>query len=191
MKIQFQLAIALLFITSFSSAEMSKINDQELSEVTGQSGVYLTGEISINEEGGTLDDGYFGDCADANLVCGARLGFQTQENGGWFVLDNIKGSISFEGLTFQTREIASGFGGDGALFNQTVLEIGMPENIRMNDFQFTLATACSDRPTENCAGPGPGSGGIVDSKFKQVEFMTVEMSGEMTLEGNLLVFPTP
>jgi len=177
MKIQYQLTIVFLFFTSLCSAEMSKINDQDLSEVTGQSGVYLTGEISINEEGGTLDDGYFGDCADSDLVCGARLAFQTQENGGWFVLDNIKGSISFEGLTFQTREITSGFGGDGALFNQTILEIGMPENIRMNDFQFTLATGSSSRPT--------------DAGYTQVDFMTVEMSGEMTLEGNLLVFPTP
>ncbi len=53
----------------------------------------------------------------------------------------------------------------------------LPESIRMNDFQYTLATGSSGRPS--------------DGGYKQVDFMTVEMSGEMTLQGNLLVFPTP
>ena len=188
MKNKLQLFIMIFFISANSSAEMSRIDDNELSEVTGQSGVYLSGEISINENGGPIDsasgNSYFGDCSDPDKVCGARLSFQTQQDGGWFVIDNIKGSIAFEGLTFQVRNITSGFGGDGALFNQSVMEIGMPESIRMNDFQFTLATACVGRPTELCESPQ-------NAEFNQVDFMTVEMSGEMTLEGNLLVFPTP
>jgi hypothetical protein len=158
-------------------AELQKIEDKELSSVTGQAGVYLTGEVSINEEGGPLDNSYFGLCTDATKKCGARLSFQTQQDGGWFVLDNVKGSISFEGLTFQVRNISSGFGGDGALFNRDVMEIGLPESIRMNDFQYTLATGSSSRPT--------------DGTYKQVDLMTVEMSGDLTLQGNLLVFPTP
>jgi hypothetical protein len=169
-----------IFFTLFSVscfAEMSRINDTELSEVTGQSGVYLSGEISINTQGGPSSNSYFGDCSDADKSCGARLTFQTQQGGGWFVLDNIKGSIAFEGLTFQVREISSGFGGDGDLFNKTVMEIGLPESIRMNDFEFTLATGSSGRPDD------PG--------YTQVDLMTVEMSGDLTLEGNLLVFPTP
>jgi hypothetical protein len=158
-------------------ADMQSIDDEALSSVTGQAGVYLTGEIAINEEGGPLENGYFGACADPGKVCGARLSFQTEQDGGWFVLDNIKGSISFEGLTFQVRNISSGFGGDGALFNRDVMEIGLPESIRMNDFQYTLATGSSERPT--------------DGSYQQVDFMTVEMGGELTLQGNLLVFPTP
>src|SRR5690606_20155796 len=110
--------------------------------------VYLTGEISINEEGGPLVNSYCGSCADSAKICGARLSFQTQQNGGWLVLDNIKGSISFEGLTFQVRNISSGFGWDGAIFNRDVMEIGLPESIRMNDFQYTLATGSSSRPTD-------------------------------------------
>jgi hypothetical protein len=171
---------AFLFFTLFtanSGAEMSRINDTELSEVTGQSGVYLSGEVSINTQGGPTSNSYFGECTDVTKSCGARLTFQTQQNGGWFVLDDIKGSIAFEGLTFQVREITSGFGGDGALFNQSVMEIGMPESVRMNDFEFTLATGSSGRPD--------------DATYRQVDLMTVEMSGELTLEGNLLVFPTP
>lgn len=172
------IGLILLFSLAFSAyADLKQIEDKELSSVTGQAGVYLTGEIAINEEGGPLNNSYFGDCSDAQKVCGARIAFQTQQDGGWFVLDNIKGSISFEGLTFQVRNISSGFGGDGALFNRDVMEIGLPESIRMNDFQYTLATGSASRPT--------------DTNYNQVDLMTVEMSGDLTLQGNLLVFPTP
>ena len=158
------------------SAELQSIEDESLSEVTGQSGVYLAGDITINEAGGPLADNYFGLCTDSSKVCGARIALQTEQNGGWFVIDNLRGGIAFEGLTMQIREISSGFGGDGALFNRDVLEIGMPESIRFDDFQFTLAGSSTERPTE--AG------------FEQVDLFGVEMSGEATLKGNLLVFPT-
>lgn len=178
------MSIRLLFLilaAPFVNAEMASIDDSELAEVTGQSGVYLTGEISFNEEGGVFDDvnhvnDYFGACSNDQKVCGARLAFQTEENGGWFAIDDIRGSISFEGLTLQLRNISDGFGGDGALFNKEVIEIGLPESIRMNDFQYTLATGNLDRPS--------------DAGYQQVDFMTVEMSGDITLQGNLLVFPT-
>ena len=173
-------SVCLLFLLSLPSfAEMSRIDDADLSEVTGQSGVYLTGEISINEEGGPLNDDYFGSCADVAKVCGARIALQTQQDGGWFVLDNIQGSIAFEGLTFQLRSISSGFGGDGALFNRDVIEIGLPETLKFSDFQYTIATSNNERPAGDA------------SSFKQVDFMTVEIGGEVTMEGNLLVFPTP
>lgn len=177
MKTIIQTVIVLSIFSTSCLAEMSKIDDAGLSEVTGQSGVYLSGEVSINALGGPTSNGYFGDCADNTKSCGARLTFQTQQNGGWFVLDDIRGTVAFEGLTFQVREITSGFGGDGALFNQSVMEIGMPESVRMNDFEFTLATGSSARPDE--------------ASYTQVDLMGVEMSGELTLEGNLLVFPTP
>lgn len=166
----------LLLLSVSVFADMQSIDDEALSSVTGQAGVYLSGEIAINKDGGPLDNSYFGACNDPSKVCGARLSFQTEDGGGWFVLDNIKGAISFEGLTFQVRNIASGFGGDGALFNKDVMEIGLPESIRMHDFQYTLATGSSERPT--------------DGGYQQVDFMTVEMSGDLTLQGNLLVFPT-
>lgn len=171
------LFVVLVFQVALANAEMASIDDQDLSEVTGQSGVYLTGEVSINEQGGPLSDTYFGDCSDPAKVCGARISLQTEQDGGWFVLDNIKGSIAFEGLTLQVRNITSGFGGDGALFNRDVIEIGMPESLRFDDFQYTIATSSTGRPS--------------DAGFEQVDMMTVEMSGEVTLEGNLLVFPTP
>lgn len=157
-------------------AELKSIDDDLLSGVTGQSGVYLSGDVKINEAGGPIQDSYFGLCSDANKVCGARIGVQTEQNGGWFVVDNLRGSIAFEGLTVQIRDIDSGFGGDGALFNSQVLEIGMPESLRFDEFQFTLAGSSTDRPS--------------DAGFEQVDLLGVEMSGEVTLKGNLLVFPT-
>ena len=157
-------------------AEMKSIDDGDLSEVTGQSGVYLSGDISINENGGPLSDNYFGACTDATKSCGARIALQTEQDGGWFVIDNLRGGIAFEGLTMKIRDIDSGFGGDGALFNREVLEIGLPGTIRFDDFQFTLAGSATERPSD------PG--------FQQLDLYGVEMSGEATLKGNLLVFPT-
>lgn len=175
--IRLSLAVLLLLVSASKViAELQSIEDESLSEVTGQSGVYLSGDITINETGGPLADSYFGLCSETSKVCGARIALQTEQNGGWFVIDNLRGGIAFEGLTMQIREINSGFGGDGALFNKDVLEIGMPESIRFDDFQFTLAGSSAERPNE--AG------------FEQVDLFGVEMSGEATLKGNLLVFPT-
>lgn len=170
------IVLSLLSLSSLVCADLRSIEDNELSEVTGQSGVYLTGDISINETGGPLSDSYFGLCSETNKSCGARIGLQTEQSGGWFVVDNLRGGISFEGLTMQIRDIDSGFGGDGALFNREVLEIGLPETVRFDEFQFTLAGSSTERPS--------------DAGFKQLDIYGVEMSGEATLKGNLLVFPT-
>lgn len=166
----------LLGFAGVACGDLAAIDDSDLAAVTGQSGVYLTGEMTINESGGPLSDSYFGACADSDRICGGRISVQTQLDGGWFVLDNIRGSIAFEGLTLQVSTIDSGFGGDGALFNREVLGIGMPESLRMTDFQYTIASSSTTRPTD------PG--------FNQVDLFTVEMGGEVTLEGNLLIFPT-
>lgn len=172
--------LLLLLASGLASAEMERIDDSRLASVTGQGGMYLSGEVSFNKDGGVFAEGehdYFGTCTEAGKVCGARISFQTEQSGGWFVIDNIRGSIAFEGLTFQLRNIVDGFGGDGALFNRDVIEIGLPKSVRMKDFQYTLATSNLDRPS-------------TDANYKQVDFMTVEMSGDITLQGNLLVFPT-
>lgn len=156
-------------------AELSSIDDDALSVISGQAGVYLSGEISINENGGPIQNAYFGDCTDSKK-CGARLAFQTKENGGWFVLDDFKGGFSFQGLTLRVRDINSGFGGDGAKFNREVLEIGLPDQIKVDKLQYTYATSSTARPT--------------DVGFQQTDLYTVEIDGNVTLQGNLLVFPT-
>lgn len=156
-------------------AELSSISDTDMSNVSGQGGVYLSGEIAINENGGPIQNAYWGDCSDEKK-CGARLAMQTRNNGGWFVLDDIRGTFSFQGLTLRVRTIDSGFGGDGALFNREVLEIGLPDIVRFDDVRFTYATSSTERPT--------------DAGFKQTDIYSVEMNGDVIMQGNVLVFPT-
>ncbi len=159
-----------------ASAELSSIDDEVLSGISGQAGVYLTGEITINENGGPIQNAYFGDCSDNTKRCGARLAYQTKQNGGWFVLDDFKGGFSFQGLTLRVRDINSGFGGDGAKFNREVLEIGLPDQIKVDKLQYTYATSSTARPS--------------DAGFQQTDIYTVEIDGNITMQGNLLVFPT-
>lgn len=174
----FNILFALLMLAfSFdANAQLASLNDSALSGVSGQGGVYLSGEISINEHGGPIQNAYFGDCTNASQRCGARIAFQTKQNGGWFVLDDFKGSFSFQGLTLRVRNINSGFGGDGAQFNRDVLEIGLPDVIKVNQLQFTYATSSTARPS--------------DAGFQQTDIYTVKMDGDVTMQGNILVFPT-
>ncbi len=169
------LLFSLLSLSFTANAELSSINDEEMSVISGQAGVYLSGEISLNENGGPIQNAFFGDCSD-DKRCGARLAFQTKQNGGWFVLDDMKGSFSFQGLTLKVRDINSGFGGDGANFNRQVLEIGLPDQIKVDKFQYTYATSSTARPS--------------DAGFQQTDIYTVEIDGDITMQGNLLVFPT-
>jgi hypothetical protein len=177
MKINKIILTLVMLVNSFgASAQLSSLNDSALSGVSGQAGVYLSGQISINEHGGPIQNAYFGDCTNASQRCGARIAIQTKQNGGWFVLDNFKGSFSFQGLTLRVRNINSGFGGDGAQFNRDVLEIGLPDVIKVNQLQFTYATSSTARPT--------------DTGFQQTDILTVKMNGDVTMQGNILVFPT-
>jgi len=169
------LLLSLLPLSFTAVAELSSINDEEMSVISGQAGVYLSGEITLNENGGPIKNAYFGDCTD-DKRCGARIAFQTKQNGGWFVLDDMKGSFSFQGLTLRVRDINSGFGGDGAKFNSQVLEIGLPDQIKVDKFQYTYATSSTARPS--------------DAGFQQTDIYTVEIDGDITMQGNLLVFPT-
>lgn len=174
------LSVAVLFVGALSSlpaaAEMNRLDDGDLSDISGQGGIYLSGDISINADGGPIQNTYFGSCSDADKRCGARIAYRLKQDGGWMVLDDIRGKFSFEGLTLRVRAIDSGFGGDGALFNQDVLEIGLPNVVRYDSVQFKLATSSTARPTD------PG--------FQQTDIFSVEMQGDVVLEGNLLVFPT-
>ena len=162
-------AHALLLALALSSSkhavgELDRLNDEALSEVSGQGGIYLSGDISINEMGGPIENGYFGRCDDAGKKCGARLAYRLKEDGGWMVLDEIRGNFD------------SGFAGDGEAFNGDVVEIGLPDTVRYNDVRFKIAGSNTPRPTD------PG--------FQQTDIFAVEMQGDVIMEGNLLVFPT-
>ncbi|MFE8073494.1 hypothetical protein QQM79_20785 [Marinobacteraceae bacterium S3BR75-40.1] len=173
---QSMLAFIMLAGAVTANAELARMDDEDMSEVSGQGGIYLTGDIAINENGGPIQNAYFGDCTDTSKRCGARLAIQFKENAGWFVLDEIRGKFSFEGLTLRVRKITDGFGGDGALFNREVVEIGLPSVVRYDNVRFKIATSSTARPSD------PG--------FQQTDIFDIEMQGDVTLEGKMLVFPT-
>ena len=161
-------------------ADMKPLAEDDMSDVSGQyGGMSLSGDISFNKNGGPLDgEGVGFDCSSGGR-CGSRIAAQLSEGGGWFVLDDLQGTFAFEGLTLRTRTIDSsdtGFGADAGNFNRAVIEIGMPDTARFENFSYTMATSSTARPT--------------GTDFQQTERLSVEMDGEITLDGNMLVFPT-
>jgi hypothetical protein len=167
--------LLLLTLSLSVAAELSRLGDEALSGISGRGGIYLSGDISINEVGGPVENSYFGRCDDPSKKCGARFAYRLKEDGGWMVLDEIRGNFAFEGLTLRIRNVDSGFAGDGELFNRDVIELGLPNTVRFNDVQFKIAGSSTARPTD------PG--------FLQTDIFSVEMQGDVVMEGNLLVFP--
>lgn len=185
-------------LVSVSSFALEQIGDEELSSVNGQNGVYLSGELDFNADGGPLastdsgnidPDGVgamvatWGSCAEkaAGDVerCGSRMAVELNDTGGWVAYDEIKGKISFEGLTLRSREIiaSDNFGGDEvAAAGKTVLEIGLPEKLEFENFSYDLTTSSHGRPT--------------DTGYSQQTRYGIDFNGSVQLEGNLLVFPT-
>ena len=170
----------MLGLAAPAGAEMEEMSDNALAGVSGQyGGMSLSGDVSFNRNGGPLQgEGLGFDCGEDGR-CGSRIAAQLSEGGGWFVLDDLQGTFEFMGLTLATRLIDggdTGFGADAADFGREVIEVGLPETARFEDFSYTMATSSTARPS--------------DSGFQQTERLTVEMGGEMTLDGNALIFPT-
>ncbi len=195
----YKLAVMLAAL-SFQAVALEQISDDELNAFTGQNGIYLSGDISLNEVGGPLASGdannvdpndgstVWGTCAEKEAGsasrCGARLSVNTNSTNGYFVLDEMRGKMSFEGLTLKAREITSAdddnFGGDVAEFlgsesGKTVLEIGLPNEVRFENLSYTIANSSTARPT--------------DAGFQQQNIFGVELNGSIEMQGNLLVFP--
>jgi len=180
------LILSLVYVSHIFALE--PLAEEELQQILGQGGVYLSGDITINETGGPLNDVsdvsnppiWQQNCSvtSTNKRCGARIAVNAGdgENSGWLVLDNIRGRFSFEGMTLKTRVIDTGFGGDGVLFDSDVLEIGLPNTISYSNVSFTLANSSKARPT--------------DVGFNQTDILNVKIDGDVTLRGNLLLFPT-
>jgi hypothetical protein len=203
----------LIFLGSFSvclcNAELAAIDDVDMAGISGQGGVYLSGEFSINKEGGPLwEDGtrpYYQLDGNGepvvdnsispdqcnNGVCGLRLAIKLNENSeGWYVIDDLSGGMSFEGLTLRTVNIKNAVDYDVwddntndfqiVALDEEVLEIGLPGRVTFNDFKFKYAVA------NNGEFGVPLADGTA---FKQTEIFGVELDGAITLQGNLLLFP--
>lgn len=187
-----------LVFFALPAASLEEISDAGLADVSGQNGVYLSGELIMNEAGGPLtsaDAGnidpndasvVWGTCAEVQSAnadrCGARMAVQPNENGGWIALDDMKGKISFEGLTIKSRVIDSAiddFGGDeteAGIDGMTVLEIGLPEKLKFENFSYSVVTSSQARPT--------------DAGYTQQVRHGIDFNGSVNMQGNLLVFPT-
>ena len=162
-------------------AELTAIDDAELSDAVAQGGLYLSGEFSLNEEGGPIADAtYTNDCTDETKRCGARFAYKMGGNpdNGWYVIDDWKGEASFEGLTIRTRRVDSGFNGDGADFDKEVLEIGLPSTMKFNNYQYNIGFASHASPND-----APGS-------YQQTNLYGIEIDGQVNMSGNMLIFPT-
>lgn len=186
-----KLVFVVLYFFASSAFSLEPLSVEAMGQVSGQGGVYLTGDLVINENGGPLNaDGpaangfnWQVNCASStDKRCGARLAVNTGANRGWLVLDNIRGRFSFEGLTLRTRKITAGFdddgngSSDGASFNRDVFEIGLPNSLNYENTSYTIASSNEPRPT--------------DSGFRQTDIITIDTNGVANLQGNLLIFPT-
>ena len=159
-----------IYFVSSACFALEEMSDASLSKVTGQNGVYVSGELIFNENGGPLTSGDAGnvDPNDASVVwgtcdevtsgsadrCGARLAIQPSEGGGWVAMDNIQGGIAFEGMTLRSRVIdraTDDFGGDESdvgIDGMTVLEIGLPESVSFDEFRYDIVASSQGRPTD-------------------------------------------
>lgn len=186
-------------------AELAPMAEGEMESVTGQGGVYLSGELAFNKDGGPLwgaSTGQFDDFGVEKQLrncgtdtdpkeCGLRIASQL-DLGGWYVLDDMSGGFAFEGLTLRTslRETALNYdlrdaSGNPVVeaFNKEVVEIGLPNTVSLNNFKFTLAVA-------NSGEWKPDGTVLVDgSTFQQTNLFGIQMHGDITLKGNLLLFP--
>ncbi|MDP7281675.1 MAG: hypothetical protein QGG39_17555, partial [Candidatus Poribacteria bacterium] len=164
------LSLSTLMVATSSMAEMEAIDDFDLSEISGKGGVYLSGEFAINKDGGPLWDdpnevsgftpgtrpifdgagNIVGSEECENGICGLRLAIKLNENSeGWYVLDDVSGGMSFEGLTLQTETLTTATnydvwvdgGFEEKAVDDEVLKIGLPGTITFNDFKFKFAVA--------------------------------------------------
>lgn len=213
MKIIRRVLPVVIALSSFNVfAELTAIDDEELSDTVAQGGLYLSGEFSLNEEGGPINNAVYGTCADVAVGssdrCGARFAYKVGGNpdNGWYVVDDWRGEVSFEGLTIRTRKIDGnqrdvtgqlvdnsgqpvgeanavalgendGFGGDGASFNKEVLEIGLPDTLRFKDYQYTIGYSSHASPNNT-------------TNFQQTNIYGVKINGQVNMSGNMLIFPT-
>jgi hypothetical protein len=194
------LASCLLCLSLPVLADMQPLDDTTLSELNGQGGVYLSGELSINKDGGVLWSIPLNNnpatwaatqrsCATPGATapehCGLRIAVLTEADGGWYVLDNLKGVFSFEGLTLRTRTINSGFNGDGAVFNQDVLEFGLPNEVKFKDGSFAFGVANQGGWQNKSLSVANGG----NPSYQQTNIFSAKIDGTIRMQGNVLIFP--
>ena len=156
----------LMLVAAGTHAEMRNLDDSEMSDVSGQDGVSLSINFNLAPVAGDTR------CTGG---CGARLAIQPLNSTGFIVLDNIKGTFSFDGMSLDMVTINSGFNGDGAQFNRQAMKIGLT-NASATNLQFTLG--------------GANQGKVAASGLQQTNLLTYQATGAIKLTGNVYVFGT-
>lgn len=189
-------AVLLALLPALALAELQPMDDGDLSQMSGQGGVYLSGEFSINKNGGVLWDtpttnnpaqwtANQRSCALASAAtpesCGMRVAVRTGATSGWYVLDNIKGIFSFEGLTLDTRSLTTANG------EREVLAIGLPSQVRFKDGNLTFAVASQGGWKNKALSTAAGG----DPSYQQTTLFSAKIDGSVRMQGSVLVFPTP
>lgn len=187
--------VLLSLLPALTLAEMQALDDSTLSEMSGQGGIYLSGEFSINKNGGVLWEtpttnnpaqwtANQRSCALAGATspesCGMRVAVRSGANAGWYVLDNLKGIFSFEGLTLDTRTLTSASG------EREVLALGLPNEIRFKGCNFSFGVA-SQGGWKNKALSAANGG---DPSYQQTNIFSAKIDGSIRMQGSVLVFPT-
>nr|WP_024309364.1 MULTISPECIES: DUF6160 family protein [unclassified Pseudomonas] len=162
------LCLALLFVALPAAAELLALQEQELQQISGQAGLSLAADFNFAANPAQVR------CAGG---CGMRVAIRPGNSDGFVVLDNIRGLFSFDGVTLDMEKLDSGFDGDGAAFNSSVMRIGLA-NVRFGDFRFTLGSSNSER-------------GSIAAGFRQTDLLTFSANGESRLQGNLYLIGLP
>jgi len=145
-----------------------------------------------------------------NGICGLRFAIKLNENSeGWYILDDVSGGLAFEGLTLQTETLTSAINYDvwdsSGNFQQLeiddeVLKIGLPGVIRFNNLKFKFAVANNGEfgvdpeddngnPLMQPVDPAAPGGAMEVVQYRQTDIFGVELDGNVTVQGNLLLFP--
>jgi len=147
-------------------ADLRPLEETELEAVNGQDGLNISASIRFNPNPALTR------CPGG---CGARVAIRPGQSAGVIAIDNIKGTFSFDGVTLDMVTIDSGFNGEGALFNQDALKLGLRES-QFSDVQFTLSGA------NQVSGSQTG--------LQQTDLLTYHTNGKVQLRGDLYIFPS-
>jgi hypothetical protein len=196
-------------------SELQAIDDEELGEAVAQGGLYLSGEFSLNEDGGPISNSVYGNPtrpSDSEKKYGARFAYKTgaNEGHGWRVIDEWRGGLSFEGLTIRTRRVDGNLRDvTGVLVDQNGVPVSDANAIALgaNDgfggdgaafdkevLEVGLPSTVRFKDYQYTVGyashASEAAASAVGGTFKQTNLYGVYIDGQVNMSGNMLIFPT-
>ena len=161
------MAFVCLLLPLWSVADLQPLDESELQAVNAQAGLTLDVSVNFNRNPNQTR------CTGG---CGMRIGIRPGSSQGQVVLDNILGRFSFDGITLDIFRLNSGFAGEGAQFNRSVMKVGL-QNARFENARFTVAGS-------NLVTPGAAG-------FDQHTLLDYQINGNVRMQGNLYIFASP